>query len=118
MDDISKVLRLPLHRITNNATTRIALNYSIIDDLDQFPTSMFDLEVLKTCPSQCKALLSALGVVDPFDPRLITFERDQGEPRIPSSVAFQVSVTIQNLVIHHCIIDDGASACVMSTFVW
>ena len=37
---------------------------------------------------------------------------------MPSSVTFQVLVTIQNLLIHRCIIDEGASTYVMSTFVW
>ena len=37
---------------------------------------------------------------------------------MPSYVAFQVPVIVQNLVIHQCIINEGASTCVMSTFVW
>ena len=59
-----------------------------------------------------------LGVVDPSDYRLITFDLDQGKFLMPSSIAFQVFVTIQNLVIHQCIIDEGESNYVMSTFVW
>ena len=49
---------------------------------------MSALEVLKTFPSQRKELLFALGVFDPYDSRLITFDLDQGEPQMPSSVAF------------------------------
>ena len=64
MDGTPKVPRFPLCRIANNPTTRVALNYSIVDYLDQPPSTMFALEVLRTCPSQCKALLSALCVVD------------------------------------------------------
>ena len=79
---------------------------------------MSALEVLKTFPTQRKEFLSSLGVVDPSNSRLIMFDLDQGEPRIPSSIAFQVSISIQNLVIHRCIINEGASTCVMSTFVW
>ena len=37
---------------------------------------------------------------------------------MPSFVAFQVPVTIRNLVIHQCIIDEGASTYVMSTLFW
>ena len=37
---------------------------------------------------------------------------------MPLFVSFQVLVMIQNLVIHQCIIDEGESTCVMSTFVW
>ena len=64
----------------NNATTRDALNYSIVDDLGQSPTTMSTLEVLKTCASQGKELFSTLGVIDPSDSRLITFNLDQGGP--------------------------------------
>ena len=59
-----------------------------------------------------------LNVVDPSKSRLIIFDLDQGEPRMPSFVAFQVPVTIQNSVIHRCIINEGESTCVMPTFVW
>ena len=61
---------------------------------------MFALEVLRTCPSQRKSLLSALDAVDPSDSMFITLDLDQGEPCIPSSVAFQVLITVRNLVIH------------------
>ena len=112
-DGNTKVLRFPFRRVVNNATARDVLNYSIVDCLDQSPTAMSSLEVLKVCPSQHKSLLSTLGSVYPYDSRLITFDLDQGEPRMPSSVSFQVSVMIQNLVIHRCIIDEGESTCVM-----
>ena len=72
----------------NNPTTRVSFNYNIVDDLAQYPLAMSTLEVLKTCPSQRKALLYDLGVIKPSVYRLITFDLDQGEPRIPSSIAF------------------------------
>ena len=34
---------------------------------------------------------------------------------MPSTIAFQIPVSIQNLVVHQCIMDEGASTCVMST---
>ena len=55
---------------------------------------MFALEVLQMCPLQHKALLSSLGVIYPSGSRLITFDLDQGEPRMPSCVAFQFPITI------------------------
>ena len=51
---------------------------------------MSTLEVLKTCPSEHKELLSMLGFIDPYDSKLITFDLDQGEPRMSASIAFQV----------------------------
>ena len=54
-----------------------------------------------------------LGVIYHFESRLMTVNLDRAEPQIPSLVAFQISVTIQNLVIHQCIVDEGASTYVM-----
>lgn len=87
---------------------------NIEDDLAQCPTIVSILEVLQTCPLQNKSLLSTLGTVDPFDSRLITFDLDNSEPRLPSLVAFQIPVMVWNITIHRCIIDEGASTCIMS----
>ena len=99
-DTTSKFPWFPLCLIVNIATTRATLNYIIVDKLAQYPPSMSALEVFQTCPLQHKDLLSVLGVIDPFDSMLITFDLDQGEPQMPSSITFQDLVTIQNLVIH------------------
>ena len=107
----------PIRRIANNVTARAAVSYNIVDDLAQTPTAMSALEVLKTFPTQWKALLASLGVVDPSDSKLITFNTDNGEPQMPSTIAFQIVVSIQNLVLHRCIVDEGASTCIMSTLV-
>ena len=79
---------------------------------------MSALEVLKNCPSQRKNLLSTIGAIDPTDSQLMAFDLDQSEPRLPSTLAFQVSVSIRNFVVHRCIIDEGASTCVMPTSIW
>jgi hypothetical protein len=63
-------------------------------------------------------LLSALGAVDPADTRLITFDLDSGEPHLPTLVAFQIPIKIWNITFHQYIIDEGASTCIMSKFVW
>jgi len=39
----------------------------------------------------------------------MTFDLDKDSPRLPSSIAFKIPVTVKNLIIHHCIIDEGAS---------
>jgi hypothetical protein len=76
------------------------------------------LEVLQTYPTQRKSLLFGLGAVNPDDTRLITFDLDSGEPHLPALVAFQIPVKIQNITVHRCIIDEGASTCIMSKMVW
>jgi hypothetical protein len=103
--------RIPLHRNVHNPQARAAHNYSLFDGLAQSPTAMSVLEVIQTCPTQRKSLLSTLGAFDLVDTRLITFDIDSGEPHLPTLVAFQITV-------HHCIIDEGASTYIMSKTVW
>ena len=73
---------------------RAGVSYNIVDDLAQTPTTMSALEVLKTFPMQRKALLATLGAVDPSDSKLITFDIENGEPQMPSTIAFQILVSI------------------------
>ena len=54
-----------------------------MDDLSQIPMAMFALKVLKTFPTQWKALLAALGAVDPSESKLITFDMENEEPCMP-----------------------------------
>lgn len=70
-------------------------------------------------PSPKKYLLSTLGAVDPHDDRVIIFDVDKSEHLpLPSSVAFQISVSIRNAIVQQCIIDEGASTYVMAASVW
>ena len=108
----------PIRKVSNNATARAVVSYSIVDDLAQTPMAMSAMEVLKTCPTHRKALLATLGAVDPSESKLIMFETKNGEPCMPSTVTFQISMSIRNLVVHRCIVDEGESMCVMSTLVW
>jgi hypothetical protein len=110
--------RIPLHRNVHNPQARAAHNYSMVDDLAQYPTTMSVLEVLQTCPSQWKLLLFALGAFDPADTHLITFDLDSGEPHLPTLIVFQIPVKIRNIIVHRCIIDEGASTCIMSKSIW
>jgi hypothetical protein len=113
-----RIPRIPLRRNVHNPQARAAHNYSLVDDLAQSPTAMSVLEVLQMCPTQWKSLLSAMGAVDPADTQLITFDLDSCEPRLPAVVAIQIPVKIRNITVHRCIIDEGASTCIMSKTVW
>jgi hypothetical protein len=86
--------RIPLRWNVYNPQARAAHNYSLVDDLAQSPATMSVLEVLQTCPTQRKSLLSTLGAVDPSDTRLITFDLDSCEPHLPALVAIQIPVKI------------------------
>jgi hypothetical protein len=113
-----RIPRIPLRRNVHNPQARDAHNYSLVDDLAQSPAAMSVLEVLQTCPTQQKSLLSAMGAVDLADTRLITFDLDNYEPRLPATVAIQIPIKIRNITVHRCIIDEGASTCIMSKTVW
>jgi hypothetical protein len=76
------------------------------------------LEILQSYSSQWKSFLFSLGAFDPADTRLITFDIDSREPCLPALVYFQIPVKIQNIVVHRCIIDEGASIRIMSKVVW
>jgi hypothetical protein len=115
---IPRMPRTPFLRSVHNPHARVARSYGIIDDLAQSPVVMSIMEVLQTLPFQRKALLSQLGAVDPADTRLITFHLDREDPRLPSLVAFQIPVKIRNIIVHRCIIDEGASTYIMSKTVW
>jgi hypothetical protein len=56
--------------------------------------------------------------MQPVDTQLITFDLDIGEPCLPALIAFQIPVKIRNITVHQCIIDEGASTCIMSKLVW
>jgi hypothetical protein len=109
---------IPLRRNVKNPQDRETLNYSLVDDLAQSPVAMSILEVLQTCPTHWKSLLSSLRAVNPANTRFITFDLDSGESCLPALVAFQIPVNIHNIMVHQCIIDEGASTCIMSKTVW
>jgi hypothetical protein len=113
-----RIPRIPLRRNVHNPQAREAHNYILVDDLAQSLAAMSVLEVLQTCPTQRKSIPSTLGAVDPADTRLITFDLDSGEPHLPALIVFQIPVKIRNITVHQCIINEGASTCIMSKTVW
>ena len=87
VEAIPKIQKGPLCR--NPASNQVTHTYSIVDELAKSPTAMSMLEVLQSCLSQKKALLTSLGAIDPFDDHLIVSLVDTLEhPPLPSSVAF------------------------------
>ena len=89
----TKIPKGPLCK--NAASGRAAHSYSIVDDLAQSPAAISTLELLQSCHSQNKALLSSMGIVDPIEDQLIVFDTHQSEhPPLPTSIAFQIPVKI------------------------
>jgi hypothetical protein len=82
---------------------------------------MSSLEVLQSCPAQrpfAKALLKAIGGIDPMDTNLIVFDLEDHVPRSPRQLAFQIQVVVSDKKICRTVIDEGASTCVMSLACW
>jgi hypothetical protein len=59
-------------RASHNPNARASQNYSMVEDLSQTPCAMSALEVLQSCPSQRKALLTALGSTETCNPGVDT----------------------------------------------
>ena len=64
------------YRTIYNPNSHATKHYSIVEDLAQAPCTMFALEVLQSCPTQWKALLSSIGGVDPSESNILTFDVD------------------------------------------
>jgi hypothetical protein len=89
---LDTVLRPPpkgvVRKSAFNPHARAAQNYNIVEDLAQAPSAMSALEVLQSCSTQHKALLKAIGGIDPTDTNLIIFDLEDHIPRLPPQLAF------------------------------
>ena len=66
-----------------NPSAQPTQNYFVVEDLGHTPCGMSALEVLQSCPSQGKALISALGVNDDNSSSVIKFETAGLQPHFP-----------------------------------
>jgi hypothetical protein len=101
-----------------NPNSHATKNYNIIEYLAQAPCAMSILEVIQHCPNQRRTLLSAIGEMDLEESNLITFNLDCFKERVSHHLAFQIQYFISEYAIHHTILDEGASTCVMSLPFW
>jgi hypothetical protein len=107
---------------SHNPNARAAQNYSVVEDLSQTPCAMLALEVLQSCPSQRKALLTALGSTKTCNLGTIMLDTTDLKPRLPYHVAFQIVVAypMKNFTwnIFCTVVDEGARTCVMLLACW
>lgn len=93
------VMHLPpkgmLCNSTFNPHVRATQNYNVVKDLAMSPSTMPALEVVQTCPMQCKLLLSAIGAIDPQESHLIAFYLENHVPHLPRQVDFQILVHVK-----------------------
>ena len=76
------------------------------------------LEVLQIFPTQCKNLLTALGVLDLDNTNLIHFNVENYKPRLPHKLDFQIIIKVVGKKFFRMVLDEGASTSVLSLFCW
>jgi hypothetical protein len=107
---------------SDNPNARATQNYSVVEDLSQSPCAMYALEVLQSCPSQRKALLTDLGSTEICNPGTIMLDTTNLKPHLPCHIAFQVVVAYPTKTftqnIFRTMVDEGASTCIMSLACW
>jgi hypothetical protein len=86
------ILKGVYKRASHNPNTRVAPNYSIVEDLAQTLCVMSSLEVLQSFPMQRTTLLSMIGAVDSSSPLTMKFDATDVKPHLPYHVSFQIDV--------------------------
>ena len=79
---------------------------------------MSALEVLQSCPSQRKALLSTLGVNDDNCSFVIKFETVGLQRRLPYYVSLLIQIECLNITVKRTVTDEGVDASVMYLSCW
>jgi hypothetical protein len=117
-ETMTRIPKGAFKRASHNPNARAAQNYSVVEDLSQTPCAMSALEVLQSCPTQRKALLTSLGSTETCNLGTIMLDTTDLKPRLPYHVAFQIVVAHPTKTftrnIFHTVVDEGASTCVMS----
>jgi hypothetical protein len=107
-----------IRKVTFNPNSHAAQNYNIIEYLVQSTLCYVNPRSSTNCPSQRRTLLSSIGAMDPEESNLITFNLDYFKERLSHHLAFQIQILVGGKNIHHTILDEGASTCVMSFPCW
>ena len=79
---------------------------------------MSTLEVLQSCPTQRKNLLTALGALDPDNTKLIHFNVENYKPRLPHKLTFHINTKLVGNKVFRMVLDEGASTLVLSLTCW
>ena len=79
---------------------------------------MSTLEVIQSCPTQRKNLLTALGDLDLDNSNLIHFNVGNYKSRLPHKIAFQIITKVVGTKVFRTILDEGASTSVFSLSCW
>ena len=79
---------------------------------------MSTMEVLQSCPTQRKNLLTTLGALDLDNTNLIHFNVKKYKSRLPHKIAFQNITKVVGKKVFRTVLDQGASTSVLSLSYW
>jgi hypothetical protein len=121
-ETMTRIPKGTFKKASHNPNARATQNYSVVEDLSQTPCAMSALEVLQSCPSQRKALLTSLGSTKTCNSSTIMLDTTDLKTRLPYHVAFQIVVAYPTKTftrnIFHTVVDEGALTCVMPLSCW
>ena len=118
---LDMILRPPkstLRKAIFNPNSQAAPFYNVFEYLAQEPCAISTLEVIQSCPTQRKNLLTTLGAKDLSDMNLIHFNPENLNPRLPHQLAFQVITRAVGKKVFRTILDEGASTSGLSLSCW
>ena len=79
---------------------------------------MSTLEVLQSCPTQRKNLLTTLGSLDLDNTNLIHFNVEKYKSILPHKLAFQIITKLVEKKVFRTVLDEGDSTSVLSMSCW
>ena len=79
---------------------------------------MSTLEVLQSCPTQRKNLLTAVRALDLDNSNLIHFNVKNYKSRLPHKLAFQIIMKLVGKKVFRTVLDERASTLVLSLSCW
>ena len=98
-----------LRKLVFNPNARAAQFYNVVEDLTQAPCAMSTLEVLQSCPTQRKNLLTAVRALDLDNSNLIHFNVKNYKSRLPHKLSFQIITKVVEKKVFRTILDEGDS---------
>ena len=107
-----------LSKVVFNTNARVAQFYNIVEDLAQAPCAMSTLEVLQSCPTQRKNLLTALVSLERDNMNLIHFNLENHKSRLHHQLVFQIITKVVGKKVFRTVLDEGASTSVLSLSCW
>ena len=93
VETIPRITKGSAKRATINPNARATQNYSIVEDLAQIPCTISSLEVLQSCLAQQSSLLSVIGIVDPSNSLVLTFNMLNVKKLLLHHMDFQINFT-------------------------